>query len=64
MKIDLAFIVDASTSICGETVCKNWEFNLEFIRNVISDMIIGPDDTRVAITTFADNAVLTFYLDA
>lgn len=61
--MDLAFIVDASTSICGLTRCRNWDFNLEFIRNVTKSMDIGPDQNRIGLLTFANDAVLTFHLN-
>lgn len=57
-KIDLAFVVDGSASICGKSVttCKNWDNNVKFVIDVASRFLIGPDATQVALVTFSTTA--------
>ena len=65
-KLDLIFLDDGSSSICeGSTdpFCPNWKSNLEFIKNIISSLTIGPDDTKVAYLKYGDQTDLRWNLD-
>lgn len=62
-RIDLAFVVDVSSSICGKTKCNYWNSNIAFIRSIIDSLVIGPFASQVAVITFANYAQVTFYLN-
>ena len=69
--MDLAFVVDGSGSICDadpnfnyavDTTCDNWSFIVQFIHRIVSELTIGPMDTRVALVTFSSRAALQWNL--
>lgn len=64
-KMDLAFVVDASASICGKTVttCKNWEYNVKFVTDIASRFQIGPNATQVALLLFSTTTRVKFHLN-
>lgn len=51
--MELIFLIDSSSSI-GE---ENFKSELKFVQKVVADFNVGPSAARVAITTFASNAV-------
>src|SRR6218665_2758461 len=70
IRLDLAFIVDGSGSICNvisarayNASCDDWEFNLKFIGKMICRLNIGPDDSRVALVKFATTAEVEWLLN-
>ena len=60
-KIDLVFVVDSSGSIqaAGED---NWSRILDFIVRIVNTLIIGPDDARVGLIVFSDDAFNELFL--
>lgn len=61
--MDLLFIIDGSSSICGSESCPDWAHCLEFVQNIVSSFNIGPDDTRVAVVTVSGQGELAFNFD-
>jgi hypothetical protein len=53
-KLDLAFIVDGSTTVCGLAKCPKWTAALEFCKSIVNALTIGPELTRVAFLTYGD----------
>jgi len=54
--MDLTFVVDSSGSICNNqpvTTCDNWKSLLDFMHGLVSGMVIGENDVRVALVEFA-----------
>lgn len=45
---DVVFVVDSSGSIYRQ----NWPLILDFMRRLVEDFQIGPDNTRVGVTLF------------
>ncbi len=70
--IDLAFVVDASGSICEndqtfdnvQNTCENWRSVLQFIRDAVSELTIGPSNAQVALIVYSNNAVVEWPLGA
>ena len=55
MKLDFAFVVDGSTTVCGGTEsCSNWNATLQFCKSIVNSLTIGKDDTKVAFATLSD----------
>lgn len=48
LQIELIFLVDAS----GSVGLRNFQCELNFVKNLLSDFIVGPSAARVAIVTF------------
>jgi len=61
LKLDLVFILDSSGSITSP----NFQTMLRSVENIVSSdtLTIGPDDTRVALIRFSDDANLEFDLN-
>jgi len=59
-KLDLLISVDSSASVCGGTghevpqPCAAWYAILDFCKNIVNSLNIGPDETRVAFVTYSD----------
>lgn len=61
---DLAFVVDASSSICNggnnsyvpEGPCDNWSKCIKFLLDLVTTMTIGPDDIQVACIVFSTHS--------
>ena len=63
---DLIFVADRSGSICdNEPVrgCDNWDIMLNFMANLIEDLEIGPDATRIGMVVYGNRAYVTVGLD-
>ena len=58
--VDVAFIVDSSGSI-GR---RKWPLVLDFLKNVINELNVGPDGTHVAVVAYSTNAKLEFPFNA
>ena len=58
---DLVFVVDNSQSIIQyqEQGINNWQRVKEFMKSVVSDFVIGPDNVRVAVITFSNSATVS-----
>ncbi|ELU18066.1 hypothetical protein CAPTEDRAFT_111085, partial [Capitella teleta] len=41
----------------------NWDIILDFMASMVKQYIIGPDDTRVAVVIFSNDATVYFTLD-
>jgi hypothetical protein len=55
-KLDVAFMVDGSTSICGGPgPCEKWRTFLEFCKSIVNALTIGSDQTRVAFLTYGNS---------
>lgn len=54
-KLDISFIIDGSTSICGAARCPKWDAALQFCKDVVKSLTIGPDETRVAMITLSNS---------
>ena len=67
-KVDLCFVVDSSGSIRDTNPPggnpDNWQRQLEFIAALSNAFTIGPDDSRVGVVVFGDDARLQFPLNA
>lgn len=50
-KVDLIFLIDASSSV-GE---ENFKSEIKFVRKLLSDFPVSYNTTRVAIVTFSSN---------
>lgn len=69
-RVDLAFLVDGSGSICdndpskseqdGIATCNNWISLKRFLQEIVSNLDIGESRTRIALITFANDAELIF----
>ena len=57
--IDLIFALDGS----GSEGSRNFQKQLEFVKNFTSQFEIGPNHTRVSLLTFATNVHNEFYLN-
>ncbi len=56
---DIVFVVDRSGSICNdETVfeCDNWDLVLNFMENMVGELTIGSDATRVGVISYGNQA--------
>ena len=66
LRMDLAFVLDGSGSICENTgsnpydPCDNWRFILRFINEILDGFTIGLKDTRVTLETFARKIDIPF----
>ncbi len=61
----MTFVVDSSGSICDNkpvNTCASWEAALEFIHNIVDEMIIGSNDVRVAMIVFESSAWIKWNL--
>ena len=56
---DIVFLVDSSGSIYDY----NWPIVKEFMKNIVRDYTIGPNNVRVGLTIFADNVQSIFQLN-
>ena len=56
---DIVFLVDSSGSIYEY----NWPTVKQFIKNIVRDYTIGPNNVRVGLAVFADNVQLRFQLN-
>lgn len=63
--MDLCLVVDASSSICDtdpkynsttDTTCDNWISVLEFLRDIVTNLEIGENQTRVSVVVFGTKA--------
>ena len=65
--MDLVFVLDSSGSIRDgnpkDGSYDNWQLLLNFVVNVISELRISEDDTRVGIVKFSDIGEKIFYLN-
>jgi collagen type VI alpha len=54
----VVFVLDSSGSICesqgGGPSCENWQLLKQFVKNIINDMDIGENKTRVGMVKFAN----------
>ena len=57
--IDITFVVDTSGSIS----VTNFQYVREFIEDIVLEMNIGLDNSRVAVILFSDRAALSFNLN-
>ncbi len=63
-KLDLLIVVDASEIKCGGTEpCPEWNAILQFCKDIVNGLIIGPDDTKVAFVTVADAVKMEWNLN-
>lgn len=62
-KLDLFFVIDGSSSICGNVSCPDWIYCLQFVKNIVSSFNIGPDATRVALVTVSSEGKLEWFFD-
>ncbi len=68
--LDLAFVIDASGSICDEdptynvdtNTCDNWALTLAFVTEAVNQLTIGPEAAQVAVIVFADDCDLQWTL--
>lgn len=60
--------MDSSSSISEADVpgsgYTNWELVIKFMLKIVESFVIGPDDSRVSVVLFADQAYVSFYLGA
>ena len=56
---DIVFLVDSSGSIQYQ----NWPIILTFIKNVVNDFNIGPNEVQIGIATFGDQVNSEFQLN-
>ncbi|XP_060067325.1 collagen alpha-4(VI) chain-like [Ylistrum balloti] len=56
---DIVFLMDSSNSL-GPA---NWDLEKEFVKNLIDDLNIGPNNMQVSVVTFESNPALQFYLN-
>jgi hypothetical protein len=65
--LDIVFVLDSSGSIRDQNPpdnsFDNWNLMLEFTNEIINDLQIGFDYTRVGVVRFADTARSFFYLN-
>ena len=56
--VDLAFVIDNSGSIRDNDPPggNNWQLILDFVKSIISDLIIAPYATRIAVVDFGELA--------
>ncbi len=55
--------MDSSGSVCDNspsrrccpTSCTGWDFVTEFLVNVVEELVIGPDDTHIALIRFSSD---------
>lgn len=58
-RLDLVFLVDESSSV-GPT---NFRSELRFVRKLLSDFPVAPEDTRVALVTFSSKSHVVTRVD-
>ena len=56
---DVVFVVDSSGSI----LLQNWQLILDFMKNMIMDFTIGPNNVQVGVVSFSDNVRPEFQLN-
>ena len=56
---DVVFVVDSSGSI----LLQNWQLILDFMKNMITDFTIGPNNVQVGVVSFSDNVRPEFQLN-
>ena len=59
IKEDIVFLVDSSGSIYEE----NWPTVREFMKSIVRDYTIGPNNVRIGVAIFADNVQPIFELN-
>jgi len=57
--IDLAFVLDSAGTVHPE----RWHYVTQFVVNIIQQLDIGLNRTRVAVITWSDTAHVVFTLD-
>lgn len=65
-KQDLLFLVIGSSTICEgkpADACPNWKTVIDFIKNMIRSLTIGPDDTKVAFLKIGNETDLRWNLN-
>ena len=64
-RADIVFIVDSSGSICDLQPggCEHWDFMGSFLVNIIENLNIGEDETRVGLVRYAYQAESIFFLN-
>lgn len=56
-KVDLTILIDSSSSICGGAEsCREWDSIIQFSKDLVDSLTIGPSDSRVACITISDKA--------
>ena len=56
---DIVFLLDASRSV----TLQNFRTALEFVKRVVEQLEIGPNDVQIGVLTFADKVSPQFYLN-
>ena len=56
---DIVFVVDSSGSILQQ----NWPLILSFMKNIVRDLNIGPNNVQIGVTIFGDNNYPQFQLN-
>ena len=56
---DIVFVVDSSGSILQQ----NWPLVLNFMRNIVQDLTIGPDNVQIGVVIFGDYVYPQFQLN-
>ena len=66
-QVDVCFVLDSSTSICGSNSasgsCNNWALLLSFMNDIIDAFSVGDQKARIGLVTFSSDAILTISLD-
>ncbi|CAI9741738.1 Hypothetical predicted protein [Octopus vulgaris] len=55
-QMDVLFVIDSS----GSVKIDNFNKTLEFLNNIVSNLDIGEDETRVAVIRFSHNAIIPY----
>ena len=65
-RADVVFLVDNSQTICGsDTSCSNWQSILTFINDIIRQLNVGQNNTRIGFVLYSDSftPIHEFYLN-
>jgi len=65
-RADVVFVVDSSRSICGsDSSCANWRSVLDFVNEIVAELNIGTDNTRVGFVRYSSASATSneFYLN-
>jgi len=65
-RADVVFLVDNSQTICGsDTSCSNWQSILTFINDIIRQLNVGQNNTRIGFVRYSDSftPIHEFYLN-
>jgi len=57
--IDLAFVLHSAGTVYPE----RWHYLTQFVINIVKQLDVGPDRTRVAVITWSDTAHVAFELN-